>query len=181
MIFFPYTIVYKDSSTAQMVSTIPKTVIIFNILWNYISILSPFHANIGVYVTIYAIIDPIIMNIGPNNRTITICGHTIYKLITSLPINRGEFLYLLQCSIPLSGKTYTKAFINPMESSYDDPIITLFSEISASYLRNTCYIIWGEPGFLLMYSINDMKDVGHTNLNTILITTKIPNDIPITR
>ena len=72
-----------------------------NILRNYLVNINPHHANLSVHVTRSPINAPLIIIPGPNGSGISGYGNTKYKIITSLPICRGEFLYLLSCSIVL--------------------------------------------------------------------------------
>ena len=88
----------KEISTPQNGNTTPKLVISFTILRNYLAILGRPPVNLGVYITRSAI--SVVQ--GPNESSIAGYGHTPFKIIISLPICRGEFLYLLPCSIVLS-------------------------------------------------------------------------------
>ena len=80
----------------------PKVVTSCTILRNYIDILNPLPVNIGVYITRSANLVPLIVLQGPNDSGIAGYGHTPSKIIISLPICGGDFLYLLPCSTVLS-------------------------------------------------------------------------------
>ena len=89
----------KKSSTPQKGNTLPKLFMSYTIHRNYLVILNTLPANIDVHVTISAITAPLIVSNGPNDSIVSGYLHTISKPIIILHICRGEFLYLIPCSI----------------------------------------------------------------------------------
>ena len=94
----------KESSTPRNGNASPKVVTSCTILRNYIDILNPLPVNRGVYITRSANLAPLIVPQGPNDSGIARYAHTPSKIIISLPVCGGEFLYLLPCSTVPSEK-----------------------------------------------------------------------------
>ena len=70
---------------------------IVTIIRDYIAIINSVTAIIGVNIGRSTIISPLVVIMDPNNIKIIGYGHNISKLITSLPMGRGDFLYLITC------------------------------------------------------------------------------------
>ena len=173
----------NDISNNRKGNPIPKLVIKCNILRNYLAILSPLPANIGVHVTKSSITAPIIVKNGSNDSSVSGYDHITYKIITSLPICGGEFLYLLPCSIVLS---YEHIYIYTVK---DHVIITGGTNNSCvpRYIHIPYKVIitlstsGDDIGFLLPYPIHPTKFVGRPTTINILIARMTLNYVPVTR
>ena len=85
----------KDISHRRKGNNLPKLVISYTIIRNYLVIINKIPANIYVHVTISNITEPLIALNGPNEIIFSGYVHTISKPIIILHRCRGEFLYLL--------------------------------------------------------------------------------------
>ena len=76
----------KKSSTPQKRNTIPKVIMSYTSIRNYLVILNTLPANIDVHVSRYTTTAPLIISNGPNDSIVYGYFHNISKLIVILPI-----------------------------------------------------------------------------------------------